>query len=441
MQRRQLVADPILKMTSPRTDVFDWLAGLEFFGVKLGLHQTQALFAELGSPEKDLKFIHIAGSNGKGSTGAFLEAGLLNAGFKTGFYSSPHLIEVNERFRINGAVPDSVTVARALEKVRTAAEKLQEKGFRVTYFEATTAAAALLFAEAGVDFVVWETGMGGRLDATNIVTPLASVITSLSLEHKEYLGDTLAKIAFEKAGIIKPGVPVFIGCTVPDEAMRVFTARSRELGAPLEHAVMPDDGRIVFEDDIPYQILWNGTVRLPLPGRFQRANAALARLVLLNLATRFGFDPQKALDGFRKTHWPARFQVFPHEKLLFDGAHNPECARGLADALREVYPGEKFDFIYGSFADKDTRAFLKELIPLAASFLFVSVESARKSRPPEELCTLLHELAPEIPCSATCLKDALAKPVPNRKVLCGSLHLCGEALALREQTGYRPSSF
>lgn len=428
-------------MTAPQTDVFDWLSGLEFFGVKLGLHQTRALFEELGSPEKELKFIHIAGSNGKGSTGAFLEAGLLNAGFKTGFYSSPHLVEVNERFRINGKVPDSVTVGRVLEKVRAAAERLLRKDFRVTYFEATTAAAALLFAEAGADFVVWETGMGGRLDATNIVTPLASVITSLSLEHKEYLGDTPAKIAFEKAGIIKSGVPVFLGCTIPDEAMQVFIARSKELGAPLEQAVMPDDVRIVFEDDRPYQFLWNGTVRLPLPGRFQRANAALARLVLLNLASRFGFDSQKALDGFRKAQWPARFQVFPHERLLFDGAHNPECAGVLADALREVYPGEKFDFVYGSFADKDTREFLRALIPLAASFLFVGVESARKSRSPEELCTLLHELAPEIPCSATRLKDALSQPVPNRKVLCGSLHLCGEALALREQTGYRPSSF
>ena len=255
-------------MTTAQADVFDWLAHLEFFGVKLGLHQTQALFAELGSPEKNLKFIHIAGSNGKGSTGAFLEAGLLNAGFKTGFYSSPHLIEVNERFRINGAVPDSDTVARALTKVRSASEKLLEKGFRVTYFEATTAVAALLFAEAKADFVVWETGMGGRLDATNIVTPLASVITSISLEHKEYLGDTLAKIAFEKAGIIKPGVPVFVGCTVPEEALRVIAAKQKEMGCSLQQAAMPEDGRIVFEDDIPYQTLWNGTIKLSLPGRF-----------------------------------------------------------------------------------------------------------------------------------------------------------------------------
>ena len=133
--------------------------------------------------------------------------------------------------------------------------------------------------------------------------------------------------------------------------------------------------------------------------------------------------------------------MFPHEKLLFDGAHNPECAGVLADALREVYPHEKFDFVYGTFVDKDAAAFLKELIPLAASFLFVGVESARKSRSPEELCKLLHEIAPEIPCSASTLKEALSRPVPNRKVLCGSLHLCGEALALRNRTEYHSSSF
>ena len=422
-------------------DLFDWLAGLEFFGVKLGLHQTRMLFDELGSPDKSLKFIHLAGSNGKGSTGAMIEAGLRGTGYTTGFYSSPHLVTVNERFRLNGEVAGDETVLAALEKVHAAAQRMLEKGYKVTYFEATTATAAVIFADAKVDFTVRETGMGGRLDATNIVTPLVSVITSISLEHKEYLGDTLAKIAGEKAGIIKPGVPVFAGCTVPAEAMEVIRAKAAENHAPLRQAEMPEDVTIRFEDDRPYQSFCGGRLSLALPGRFQRANAALAMLVLENLSERFGFDLDKSVLALKNARWPARFQVFPHEGLLFDGAHNPECAQVLADALREVYPGEKFDFIYGSFADKDTEIFLRQLIPLAASFRFVKVESARKSRDPEELCSMLRALSPETPCSGTTLEAALAEKMPHRQVLCGSLHLCGEALAVREARAYRSSRY
>ena len=203
MQRRGLVADPLLRHTENMWNIqeaLDWLAGLEFFGVKLGLEQTRELFRRIGSPERKLRFIHIAGSNGKGSTGAFLESALRNAGFRTGFYSSPHLVDVNERFMINGVPVDDNRLAEALDKIRSAADAMKnENGMRVTYFEATTAAAALLFAGAEADFAVWETGMGGRLDATSIVTPVATVITTISMEHKEYLGDTIGKIAFEKA--------------------------------------------------------------------------------------------------------------------------------------------------------------------------------------------------------------------------------------------------
>ena len=426
---------------SANDDLFDWLAGLEFFGVKLGLHQTRMLFDELDSPDQQLKFIHLAGSNGKGSTGAMIETALHGCGFSTGFYSSPHLVTVNERFRINGEVASDEIVLDALAQVKDAACRMLKSGYRITYFEATTAAAALIFAMRKVDFVVWETGMGGRLDCTNIVTPLVSVITSISLEHKEYLGDTRAKIAFEKAGIIKPGVPVFAGCTIPEDAMEVIRNRAAECKSPLKQAVMPEDAVIRFEDDQPFQTFCGGQISLSLPGRFQRANAALALLVLENLSGRFHFDLETSLDALKKTRWPARFQVFPHENLLFDGAHNPECAQVLAEALREVYPGEKFDFIYGSFVDKDTELFLQQLIPLAASFRFVKVESSRKSRSPEELCSLLHRLSPETPCSKAILKKALNEPRHHRRVLCGSLHLCGEALALRARQHYRSSRY
>lgn len=428
---------------SDQSELFAWLAAREFFGVKLGLEQTRKLFDLLGAPDRGLRFIHLAGSNGKGSTGAMIEAGLRGAGCSTGFYSSPHLVSVCERFRINGRVADAVTVARALAKVRTAAGQLKKQGCDITYFEAATAAAALLFAEAKVDFVVWETGMGGRLDATNIVTPIASVITSIALEHQKYLGATLSAIAGEKAGIIKESVPVFAGCTVPEEALEVIRARAERCHAPLAIAVMPQDLRIEFEDDRPYQTFTCGgdSLTLSLPGPFQRANAAVAALVLDCLARRFRLDHDAMFAGLKAARWPARFQVFPHENMLFDGAHNPECAHALANALREVYPGERFEFICGFFADKDADKALQELLPLAAGFHFVEIASARKCHPPEELCARIRQFSPGMSAAAATLEEALSWKTPRRKALCGSLHLCGEALALRAKTFCRSSCY
>lgn len=444
MQRRGLVADPLLRHTENMWNIqeaLDWLAGLEFFGVKLGLEQTRELFRRIGSPERKLRFIHIAGSNGKGSTGAFLESALRNAGFRTGFYSSPHLVDVNERFMINGVSVDDNRLAEALDKIRSAADAMKnENGMRVTYFEATTAAAALLFAGAEADFAVWETGMGGRLDATSIVTPVATAITTISMEHKEYLGDTIGKIAFEKAGIIKPGIPLFLGRSIPQEAYTVIAARAKELNASvIQPPEAPENAELIIENGIPYQTFDGRKTRLQ--GRHQRENLLLAECVLRYLAEQFHFDFAKAARGFANAQWSARFQVFPGESTVFDGAHNPECAEVLASTLKEVYPGEKFDFIYGTFADKDCTAFLKTLVPLAASFTFVKVDSTRPSRNPQELAALVHAFAPEISCKEAELKTALEAKVPHRKVLCGSLHLCGEALALRRQEKYIPTRY
>ena len=423
------------------SDAFDFLANLEFFGVKLGLSQTRMLFDEVGAPDKELRFIHIAGSNGKGSSGAMLECALRHAGFRTGFYSSPHLVDVCERWRVNGEVVASSVAARALEKVRNAALVMEKKGHKITYFEATTAVAALIFAEAKVDFVIWETGMGGRLDSTNIVTPEAALLTSISLEHQAYLGDTVEKIAMEKAGIIKENVPVFASGVIPANALAVIRERAEALHAPLTVSELPQDVSISFRDDRVYQTFFDGKVTLSLPGRFQRNNASLVLKVLEYLSVKHSFDLALALKALEEAQWPGRFQIFPHENMLFDGAHNPECAGVLTEALQEVYKGEKFDFIYGSFSDKDYLQFLEQLVPLAGSFRFVPVESARQCVPPEELCEKLHSLAPEIPCKAMALEEALQKSSDRRKVLCGSLHLCGEALALRQKVLYRSSRF
>ncbi|MBO5759993.1 MAG: bifunctional folylpolyglutamate synthase/dihydrofolate synthase [Lentisphaeria bacterium] len=422
-------------------DIFEWFESLEFFGVKLGLHQTQAYFDALGNPEKQLSFIHIAGSNGKGSTAAFLESCLRHAGFKTALYTSPHLAKLNERFIINGQVVSDDVLAQAFRKVKKAADFLRdEKGMMVTYFETTTVTAALLFAEAKVDFVIWETGVGGRLDSTNIISsPLASVITTISLEHQNYLGDTLAKIAFEKAGIIKKNCPVFIGASIGEEAKEVILARAEELDAPakvLEN--IPEKTGVEFHKNIPCQVLSNG-LKISLAGAHQRSNSALALMVLEELQKKYSFDMEKAKQGFMETVWPARFQYFPEERLLLDGAHNPECAMILAKALDEFFPGEKFDFIYGNFADKDAKEMLEKLVPYAHRFTFIPFGTYRKSATAEELTNLVRLLGFRGECKSSTLENIVEEMKTNtekwkegnKKILCGSLHLCGDFLLLR----------
>ena len=420
-------------MTNPQ--FLDWLASLELFGIKLGLDQTRALFHAAGSPERDLKFIHVAGSNGKGSVCAMIESGLRAAGFRTGFYSSPHLVSPCERFRIDGRPVPEDELCAVQDIVLPAVEKLQQDGMKPTYFEVTTLIAALLFARAHCDYVVWEVGMGGRLDATNIVMPLVSVITGISMEHTQYLGDTIQKIAGEKAGIIKPGVPVYCSSGAPIPARNVIGFRAAELNAPFRIPPEPSEpdcvrllagGRAVEQrftfDDVP--------LTLRLAGPHQRRNAALAFSVLRYLADLAGFDFAAAIDGLRHTAWQGRFDLYPEFGLVLDGAHNPEGIGVLAETLREVFPGQKFRFIFGAFSDKDTIDSLRVLAPLALEFIFVQPESDRPSKSAAELESELARIAPGIPASDSDLDRALASLDPARPtVLCGSLHLCGDVLA------------
>lgn len=422
------------------SDHLAWLDSLEFFGIKLGLDQTRELFHLLGDPHERLRFVHVAGSNGKGSVCALLEAALRHAGFKTGFYSSPHLVKTGERFKINGVSASDETVAEYAARIRPAAEIMAAHDSRITYFEAATAIAALMFADAGTDIVLWEVGMGGRLDSTNIVTPLVSAITGISMEHADRLGGTLAKIAFEKAGIIKPGIPAFCARSTPAEALDEIRARAEERRAPFALAERIDETfppEIRFKPDRSGAIqrfrLVNG-VRLetPLMGVHQRHNAALAYSVLEYLGPLLHFQPETAAAGFSATCWAARFQLFPGQNLIVDAAHNPEGAQVLASTLRELFPGRKFHFLFGAFSDKDTAGGLAALAPLALSFRWIHMETRRASRTPNEFSVQLRTLAPGIPCDAMPLADALHTPFPDDapRVLCGSLHLCGEALPL-----------
>lgn len=417
---------------------FDWLDSVGFFTIDLGLDRVRELLDRLGSPERNLRFIHVAGSNGKGSVCTFLENGLRACGFSTGFYSSPHLIRLAERYRINGTIVDDPSLESAADEVRPVVEAMRGEGRGPTYFEITTALALVLFSRKKVDFVVWETGLGGRLDATNVVLPVLSVITGISLEHTEYLGSTLAAVAAEKAGIIKPGVPVFCGPLKP-EALDVIRKTAAERGSPLTEVPACDaDFRLVrCPDGKVYQelLLEGELVRISLPGAYQRNNARLAAAALARLSRDFGFPLKTALDALERAEWPARMQFVREKNLLIDGAHNPEGAEALARSLRELHPGEKFHFIAGCFADKNAAEVLRFLAPLARDFRFIEFDGAgRAVCSPERLSALLREAAPGCPAERSPLEQALAElPKENLTVLTGSLHMCGEALEILQR--------
>jgi len=406
--------------------------GLNMFGIRLGLDATRELARRCGNPERKLNFIHLAGTNGKGSTGAMLECALRRAGLKTGFYTSPHLVYLRERFRIAGRAVGEERFRRAASEIAQASANAS-----FSYFETATVLAAKLFAEENCDVVVWETGMGGRLDATNIVTPVASVITNIAFDHMRALGNTLAAIAGEKAGIVKPHVPVFVG-VMPDEPRLVIEKRARELDAPCfgpgepepAHAQLRSDGDGRVRQCFEYA---GRHIELPLLGRMQRRNFRVVFAVLRELAPRLGFDLETALAGLRDTRWPARFQqVDPG--LIVDGAHNPDGIAALLEALAEVRPGEKFPVIYAAFKDKHVEHCLPELSRIAAHFYFTPLAAeGRDSFSGAELGELLRRWSdvPFTPCAdaAEALRRAKAEN-PDRTVLsAGSLYLAGEVLS------------
>ena len=404
---------------------------LDMNGIRLGLDATRELARRCGDPDKKLKFIHLAGTNGKGSTGAMLECALRSAGLKTGFYTSPHLVYLRERFRIAGRAVDEARFATATEELAELA-----RGGRFSYFETATVLAMKLFSEEKCDVVVWETGMGGRLDATNVVTPVASVITNIAFDHMKALGNTLAAIATEKAGIVKPGVPVFRG-VMPEEAYRVIEKRAAELKSPCFGPGEDESASakfVKFPDGRVRQCFkYSGeSIELPLLGRMQRRNFRIVYAVLKYLAPVLGFDFTTALAGVRDTRWPARFQQVD-EHLIVDGAHNPDGIGALSEALAEVCPGKKFPVIYAAFKDKHVEHCLPELAKKAKRFYFTPLSlEGRPSFSGEELGELLKNWsdAPFTPCAnaAEALSRARSENPDDTVLSAGSLYLAGEVL-------------
>jgi len=383
-----------------------WLFGTQLFGIKLGLGNIQRLLAALEVPSPDQRIIHVAGTNGKGSVCAMIDSILRAQGYRTGLFTSPHLITFRERVQVNGELIAEQQVAKGLTSIRDLTHAWDP---HPTFFEIATALGLLHFQEERCDIVVFETGMGGRLDATNAIAPVVSVVTPIGLDHQKWLGQTLEEIATEKAGIIKPDIPAVSSAQLP-AAAHVLQTRAQECGTSIH-----------FVTD-PY------SAHVGLAGTHQKQNAALAVAALS--AARIEITPGAIASGLSNTVWPARFQQW-NGRIVLDGAHNPSGARILAETWKEHFGEEKAALVFGLFQDKAIREIFLEANDIIGSVHLPHFHGARVATP-AEVAAIIQTVAPDKPLSlhATC-GDAIeaARKTGARVLIAGSLHLAGEALA------------
>ena len=399
------------------------LFSLEQFGIKLGLDNIRIILAALGHPERAWQSIHIGGTNGKGSVAAMVERGLRAAGLTTGRYTSPHLDRIEERVAINGEAVDSATFESVTADVFDVVDSLLEGSLpgrslgegRPTFFEVSTAIAFEIFKRAGVDVAVVEVGLGGRFDATNVLTPAITAITSIAFDHEKHLGHTLSEIAFEKAGIAKRGVPLVIG-RLPAEAAARIAKVAREVEAPLFDAHATTDRKYP-------------PLTLALPGRHQLENAAVAIAILERWSTLVGHIPTEAIvTGLTDCEWPARLEWLrlpPNGELLIDAAHNPAGATALASYLQDT-GSKKLPIVFAAMADKDLTNMIGALAPIASAFIATTVPHAR-ARTADQLASEIRRLT-SVPVEAAASPEAAvarALEQSKRAVACGSIYMIG----------------
>lgn len=404
------------------TEAIQFLFSLQMFGAKPGLERTRRLATHFGNPHEQLRFIHVAGTNGKGSTCAMLESIYRTAGLRVGLFTSPHLISFRERIQVNRKLIPAADVARLTAAVQAVLpEFLPDE--HPTMFEVVTVMALRYFLEEQCDLVIWETGLGGRLDATNIVTPLASAITSIGLDHQRWLGDTLPQIAAEKAGIIKPGIPVITSNDTPD-VLEVISSIALTRNAPLKTATL---------DSVTEYLS-----ALSLPGPHQKKNAALAVATVQTLQTQIAVSPDAIETGLRSVNWPGRMQLIQQSdgrKWLIDGAHNEAGIAALLTALEEYFPGQRPTLILGLLSDKHWREIVAKLTHISDRIFTVPVTSHRTVSS-AELAAECRRHPQIIATECGSLTEAFAQAAAAPFVLVtGSLYLVGEALEL---LGYAP---
>jgi dihydrofolate synthase/folylpolyglutamate synthase len=427
-------------------DPLPWLLGLEKFGIKFGLDNISAIVEALGHPERTFASVHVAGTNGKGSVTAMIEAALRTAGHRTGRYTSPHLMDLTERFAVDGAQVVSGSLVDAVADVRKVVDRLRQNGglqADPTFFEVTTAVAFELFRRAAVDIAVCEVGLGGRLDATNVLEPLVTAITSIGIDHEEYLGGTLREIAAEKAGILKPGVPAVVG-RVPIEALDAIADLARRRAAPLvqawdgvrfERLEARPDGRTAGRLSTPAHDY--GPIEIGLRGSHQVDNAVVAVRTLEALTAR-GVDaaPAAIVHGLAHVHWPGRLDIRRlngGREVLLDAAHNPDGAAALADFVRET-PFANTPLVVAVMRDKDAVAMIRALAPVGSGFIFTRASNSR-SADPSELAVRARAIRPGVSIATEeSPADALAAAwrMSPRIIVAGSIFLVGDVMNLIE---------
>jgi dihydrofolate synthase/folylpolyglutamate synthase len=406
-----------------------WVFDLQKFGIKFGLSSTLNLLARLHLPHQQGRYLHIAGTNGKGSVAAMLSAVLTRAGYPVGMYTSPHLVHFRERYRLG---EQEISEARLLDLINRVREAVADAE-PPTFFEFATAMAFLYFHQEGANPIILETGMGGRLDATNIVEPLVAVITNISLDHQEHLGEGLATIAGEKAGVIKAGVPLVTGAWQKG-VLDLFGQHCREVQAPMYVKGRDFQARGRAGGRFDYQGLSQEfrDLNLNLLGRHQYGNAGLA-LAVLELLTRTGFEIKETdiREGLLETRWPGRLERVPQDpRVILDGAHNPAAARILAETLKQTQGNGRLILVLGIMADKDVDTILARLLPLAQTVVFTRPQYFRAAEV-EDLANRARNYDLEvikIPQVAGAIRQAqdLAGP-RDRIVVSGSLYTVGEA--------------
>ncbi|HEY3043131.1 MAG TPA: folylpolyglutamate synthase/dihydrofolate synthase family protein [Vicinamibacterales bacterium] len=424
------------------TDPLSYLFGLGQFGIKFGLENMVAIVGRLGHPERAFRSLHIAGTNGKGSVTAMIDAGLRAAGHRSGRYTSPHLVDLTERFVIDGRPVAEDRMVAAVADVRAAIEQLLAEGVlkaHPTFFEVTTAVAFELFRRAGVDLAVLEVGLGGRLDATNVIEPVATAITSIAYDHQQYLGSTLIEIAREKAGIIKPRVPVVVGDVEP-AVLGAIAEIARERGAPLIRAA---DGVTVTRRPaatigLRTPVRDYGEVTMGLQGAHQIGNALVAVRMLELLDSQGIAVPAGAVrSALARPSWPGRLDLrrLPDgREILFDAAHNPAGAASLASYLKEIDTG-RLPLVFAGMHDKDLEGMLRPLLPVVGP-LVVTRASNRRSADPERLVELARRIAPEtsVTMAASPLEALdIAWRASPRIIVAGSIFLLGDVMKLAQQ--------
>jgi len=405
--------------------------------IDLSLGRIERLLAALGNPQDKLPpAVHVAGTNGKGSAIATMRACLEAGGCRVHVYTSPHLVRFHERIRLAGTLIEEDALLELLEECERA-----NQGEPITFFEITTAAAFLAFSRMPADIVLIEVGLGGRLDATNVLPrPAATAITPVSLDHQAFLGDTIAAIAGEKAGILKPGVPGIIG-PQPDEAAEVIQGRATTVGVPLlrwdrEWRCEPSDRGMRYAGP-----RWKLDLPLPsLPGAHQIANAGSA-IACLEQLPQFALSPSSIADGLRHIDWPARMQLLTHGPLVdslpagwelwLDGGHNPAAGEVIAD-VANGWKARPLDLIVGMLNTKDASGFLAPLAPHARALRAVTIPGEENPHPAAEIVTSARSVgiaAHEAPSIESALQEIVQQPGPARVLICGSLHLAGIVLA------------